>query len=132
MKPILRDYFRRWWWVWAIVLPVNAAMLVSECVAHQRGNYTTFFPMGIFLGSVLLAMDLQRGGTRVFLSLPVTVGQLARSWWLAAVALPALAVLLAVRRECARAGKRFAVQGLPQRLRDLAALYGIEQLLPGI
>ncbi len=44
----------------------------------------------------------------------------------------ALAVLLAVRRECARAGKRFAVQGLPQRLRDLAALYGIEQLLPGI
>ena len=44
----------------------------------------------------------------------------------------ALAVLLALRRECARAGKRFAVQGLPQRLRDLAALYGIERLLPGI
>lgn len=44
----------------------------------------------------------------------------------------ALAVLLAVRRECARAGKHFAVQGLPQRLRDLAALYGIERLLPGI
>ena len=41
----------------------------------------------------------------------------------------ALAVLLALRRECARAGKRFAVQGLPQRLRDLAALYGIEALL---
>ncbi len=42
----------------------------------------------------------------------------------------ALAVLLELRRECARAGKRFAVQGLPQRLRDLAALYGIEGLLP--
>jgi phospholipid transport system transporter-binding protein len=42
----------------------------------------------------------------------------------------ALAVLLALRRECARAGKRFAVQGLPQRLRDLATLYGIEGLLP--
>ena len=41
----------------------------------------------------------------------------------------ALAVLLEFRRECARAGKRFAVQGLPQRLRDLAALYGIEGLL---
>ena len=41
----------------------------------------------------------------------------------------ALAVLLAVRRECARAGKLFAVQGLPDRLRDLAALYGIEGLL---
>ena len=42
----------------------------------------------------------------------------------------ALAVLLALRRECARAGKRFAVQGLPDRLRDLATLYGIEALLP--
>ena len=41
----------------------------------------------------------------------------------------ALAVLLALRRECARAGKRFAVQGLPQRLRDLATLYGVAALL---
>lgn len=41
----------------------------------------------------------------------------------------ALAVLLALRRECARAGKLFAVRGLPQRLRDLATLYGVEGLL---
>ncbi len=41
----------------------------------------------------------------------------------------ALAVLLEVRRECARLGKHFAVQGMPQRLRDLASLYGIEGLL---
>ncbi|WP_294772348.1 STAS domain-containing protein [uncultured Rhodoferax sp.] len=41
----------------------------------------------------------------------------------------ALAVLLELRRECARVGKQFAVQGLPKRLRDLAALYGIEGLL---
>jgi phospholipid transport system transporter-binding protein len=44
----------------------------------------------------------------------------------------ALAVLLELRRECARAGKRFAVQSLPSRLRDLAALYGIEGLLPSV
>lgn len=41
----------------------------------------------------------------------------------------ALAVLLALRRECAKAGKRFSVRGLPDRLRDLAALYGVEALL---
>ena len=41
----------------------------------------------------------------------------------------ALAVLLALRRECARAGKLFAVRGLPDHLRALAALYGIEALL---
>jgi phospholipid transport system transporter-binding protein len=42
-----------------------------------------------------------------------------------------LAVLLELRRECARVGKQFAVQGLPARLRDLAALYGIDGLLTG-
>ena len=44
----------------------------------------------------------------------------------------ALAVLLEFRRECARAGKRFVIQGLPQRLRELAALYGIDGLLTGV
>jgi len=41
----------------------------------------------------------------------------------------ALAVLLELRRECAKAGKVFAVQKLPARLRELAALYGIDALL---
>ena len=40
-----------------------------------------------------------------------------------------LAVLLELRRECAKAGKMFAVHKLPARLRDLAALYGIDALL---
>jgi phospholipid transport system transporter-binding protein len=42
----------------------------------------------------------------------------------------ALAVLLELRRVCQAAGKRLAVQGMPAHLGDLAALYGIEGLLP--
>jgi phospholipid transport system transporter-binding protein len=42
----------------------------------------------------------------------------------------ALAVLLDCRREALAQGKAFAVSGLPQRLRDLAVLYGIGELLP--
>ena len=42
----------------------------------------------------------------------------------------ALAVLLACRRRALAAGKGFAVQGLPERLRQLAGLYGVEALLP--
>lgn len=42
----------------------------------------------------------------------------------------ALAVLLEFRREALALGKRFAVRGLPSRLGDLAALYGIAELLP--
>ncbi len=41
----------------------------------------------------------------------------------------ALAVLLECRREALTMGKRFAVQGLHARLRALAALYGIAELL---
>jgi phospholipid transport system transporter-binding protein len=42
----------------------------------------------------------------------------------------ALAVLLECRREAMSAGKTFAVQGLPTRLRKLASLYGVEALVP--
>lgn len=42
----------------------------------------------------------------------------------------ALAVLLEFRRETLAAGKRFLVRGLPARLGDLAALYGVIELLP--
>ena len=42
----------------------------------------------------------------------------------------ALAVLLECRREALAGGKRFAVRGLPPRLRELATLYGVAELLP--
>lgn len=41
----------------------------------------------------------------------------------------ALAVLLAFRRECQAMGKRLSIGGMPARLADLAALYGIDELL---
>jgi phospholipid transport system transporter-binding protein len=42
----------------------------------------------------------------------------------------ALAVLLECRREAQIQGKSFSVRGLPERLRNLAALYGVAALLP--
>ncbi|MDO5624997.1 MAG: STAS domain-containing protein [Pseudomonadota bacterium] len=42
----------------------------------------------------------------------------------------ALAVLLACRRECLHDSRQFAVHGLPPRLRELATLYGVAELLP--
>ena len=41
----------------------------------------------------------------------------------------ALAVLLEFRRETQALGKRFVVNGLPLRLKNLAALYGVADLL---
>jgi phospholipid transport system transporter-binding protein len=42
----------------------------------------------------------------------------------------ALAVLLECRREALALGKAFAVSQLHPRLRDLAGLYGVSELLP--
>ena len=42
----------------------------------------------------------------------------------------ALAVLLDCRREAMALGKTFSVAHLPPRLRELAALYGVAELLP--
>ena len=44
----------------------------------------------------------------------------------------ALAVLLECRREVLSRGKTFSVRGLPSRLRNLAALYGVAELLPAV
>ncbi len=43
----------------------------------------------------------------------------------------ALAVLLECRRDALALGKGFEVRGLPERLRSLASLYGVSELLPG-
>ncbi|MEO7886626.1 MAG: STAS domain-containing protein [Polaromonas sp.] len=42
----------------------------------------------------------------------------------------ALAILLECRREALAAGKSFTVTGLPARLRQLAGLYGVAELVP--
>ncbi len=42
----------------------------------------------------------------------------------------ALAVLLECRRETLAIGKSFSVSRMPQRLRELAGLYGVADLLP--
>ena len=44
----------------------------------------------------------------------------------------ALAVLLECRREALALGKSFAVSQLPARLRELATLYGVSELLPAV
>ena len=42
----------------------------------------------------------------------------------------ALAVLLECRRHALAAGRHFSVRGAPARLRELAELYGVAELIP--
>jgi phospholipid transport system transporter-binding protein len=42
----------------------------------------------------------------------------------------ALALLLECRRQALQAGKTFAVRSMPERMRQLAGVYGIAELIP--
>ncbi len=42
----------------------------------------------------------------------------------------ALAVLLEFRRHCLAQGKAMSIHAMPERLRHLAGVYGIDELLP--
>ena len=93
MKKIILDHFRRWWWVWVLGCIFHAALTVGMCIPNERRHQSmSAFPLGVFLGAFLLMMDLQRGHARALLAMPVTLKQVARAWWWAAVGLPAVAL----------------------------------------
>lgn len=93
MKLILRDHFRRWWWVWLIGLVGCGGFAFTSCLPdEQHRSSGVFFPLVMFLGSLLLSMDLQRGHARAVLAMPVTPKQIARAWWWASVGIPSLAL----------------------------------------
>jgi hypothetical protein len=94
MKPILRDHFRRWCWVWLAGIIGNAVIVLEFCATSNHNQNRAFFPLGIFMGAFVLAFDLQRGHARAVLAMPVTAKQIARSWWWASVGIPAAAIAI--------------------------------------
>ncbi len=90
MKLIIRDHLRRWWWVW--VLNALVQSIVGWFSAINTPPPKEFFNamFMLFVGPFLLQFDLQRGIARTLVALPLTAGQIARGWWLAAVGLPVI------------------------------------------
>ena len=108
MKRIILDYFRRWWLVLTAILIANFVFQAfsihenssqtsnDQIVASVQHIINTIYNTCIFqilmvLG-FLLMWDIQHGLPRVLTSMPVTTRQIGRAWWLASVALPAMAV----------------------------------------
>ena len=108
MKRIILDYFRRWWLVLTAILIAYFAFQAfsihenssqtsdDQIVASVQHTINTIhntfiFPILMVLG-FLLMLDIQRGLARVLTSMPVTTRQIGRAWWMASVALPAMAL----------------------------------------
>lgn len=94
MKNILLDHFRRWWWVWGIGIIAVIGMAIGACMPENAVRRQSLFPVILFLGPFLLSFDLSRGHARALLSMPVTVRETARTWWLATVAIPSLVLAI--------------------------------------
>jgi hypothetical protein len=90
MKNIIWDHFRRWYWVWVVCLVGTGA--IEWGMSAVKDKFSVTCPLGMFMGPLLLLLDLQRGHNRPIAAMPVTARQVARAWWWAAVGLPALAM----------------------------------------
>jgi uncharacterized membrane protein (UPF0136 family) len=92
MKRLMLDYFRRWAWVLAL-----AGMLefgLGWFIASRPEDNFEFWGLmlALWTGANLLSFDLRRGIVRAVAPLPLTARQIGRSWWLATVAIPAIAL----------------------------------------
>ena len=93
MKLIILDHLRRWWWMWGLCLVAYICFIAILDLGHNDKFFTTF-PIGMFMGTFLLSVDMMRGHTRSLVTLPVRLQQVARAWWWVSVGLPAAAIIL--------------------------------------
>ena len=91
MKRLMLDYFRRWAWVLALGGMLEFGLGWS--IANRPEDNFEFWGLllALWTGANLLSLDLRRGVVRAIAPLPLTARQISRSWWLATVALPAIA-----------------------------------------
>jgi hypothetical protein len=92
MKRLMLDYFRRWAWVLALggIFEFRLGWSIANC---PEDNFEFWgLLLALWTGANLLSFDLRRGIVRAVAPLPLTARQIGRSWWLATVALPAIAL----------------------------------------
>ncbi|MBU6402109.1 MAG: hypothetical protein KGS61_17460 [Verrucomicrobia bacterium] len=91
MKRLVLDHFRRW--AWLLTLGAILEFGLGWLIAQRPDDPFEFwiFLLALWSGALLLNFDLQRGIVRVVAVLPLTARQIGRSWWVATVAVPAVA-----------------------------------------
>ena len=77
MKRIILDYFRRWGWLWIIII-ISHFILCWFAIRNSESSKHLFLD-AVFIGAWLLSFDLQRGYTRVIPTLPLSVKQIAHA-----------------------------------------------------
>jgi hypothetical protein len=82
MKPLILDQFKRRWFLWVLFCLVHT---VFGSFNYEMLGSDFIFPSAFILGPNIWLLDLQRGYSRVALTLPYTARQIGRTWWWIAV-----------------------------------------------
>ena len=92
MNRLILDYFRRWWWVMALVamLEFGLGWFITS-VPEQNFEFWGLL-LAMWVGANLVSFDLRRGILRAVTVLPLTGRQIGLAWWLATVPIPAFAL----------------------------------------
>ncbi len=86
------DHFRRWGWVLALCGGLEFVLGWSIVASPATPFEFWAFLLALWAGATLVSFDLKRGVLRALGSLPLTGRQIGRGWWLATVAMPAVAL----------------------------------------
>jgi hypothetical protein len=90
MKRLLLGYFRRWWWVLALVAVFEFRFGWSIANWPEVDFEFRGMMLSMWASAILLSFDIRRGVIRAVAPLPLTGRQIGRSWWIATVPLPAI------------------------------------------
>ncbi|MGO8678250.1 MAG: hypothetical protein ACLQVX_20600 [Limisphaerales bacterium] len=112
MKRLMLDHFRRWGWLlaasavlafalgWCLATPADYVISAHSkslnlvfCLFKVQSLMIEFSTMTVAMltGAFLLLFDWQHAVVRALVPLPMTAAQIGRGWWLATVAVPAIA-----------------------------------------
>ena len=82
MMPIVQDFVKRWWWLFAIQFLVTFVFWALPGAMSQRIHFENF-------GPIALSFDLMRGLARSSLALPLARRVFARQLWIGVILVPA-------------------------------------------
>ncbi|HEY5041004.1 MAG TPA: hypothetical protein VIK53_03300 [Verrucomicrobiae bacterium] len=91
MKPLVLDQLKRRWFFWALFCLVH---FIFGSFNYEMLGSGFIFPAAFILGPNIWLMDLQRGYSRVALTLPYTARQIGRTWWWISVGFAAILMIV--------------------------------------
>lgn len=89
------NFLHRWRWVYACGAVFQLQLLLTQH-GSMHGTQSQFAGAGVFLGPLLLLLDFRHDMPRPLATLPMTLRQTGRGYWIVAVAVPSTITFIVI------------------------------------